>query len=180
MLLMNFTIKVFKLFLVIFIVLGVAILCLVKDANKYLSLRYNQSTSEPIGEYLILPWVLTKGNTYLVCLEKKFYIKVLQDIGLMDNNDCKSKNATLLKTIVGSPGDIVNVEEGGVLINGELLQNSIAIKNTKLGIGLHPILPKTKFILGKKDYWVHGITKNSYDSRYFGVVSENEIYGRAI
>ena len=83
-----------------------------------------------------------------------------------------------IKRIIGLPGEMVQItEEGNILINGEILEESYGREVMKSpGIAADPI------ILGEDEYFVLGDNRNaSADSRdpSVGVISGQDIVGRA-
>ena len=83
-----------------------------------------------------------------------------------------------IKRIIGLPGEMVQItEEGNILINGEILEESYGREVMKSpGIAADPI------ILGEDEYFVLGDNRNaSADSRdpSVGVSSGKDIVGRA-
>lgn len=83
-----------------------------------------------------------------------------------------------IKRIIGLPGEMVQItEEGNILINGEILEESYGREIMKSpGIAADPI------ILGEDEYFVLGDNRNaSADSRdpSVGVISGKDIVGRA-
>ena len=83
-----------------------------------------------------------------------------------------------IKRIIGLPGEMVQItEEGNILINGEILEESYGREVMKSpGIAADPI------ILGEDEYFVLGDNRNaSADSRdpSVGVMSGKDIVGRA-
>lgn len=88
-----------------------------------------------------------------------------------------AKGVYYIKRIVGLPGEMIQIKEGAVYINGKLLVDSY---------GNEPMedagLAKEEIILGKDEYFVLGDNRNSsVDSRKaeVGVVHKDEISGRA-
>ena len=142
---------------------------------------YNPSPSEAIGYYLLYSSEIEVGNIYQICLsnKKEDYINIMINLGLPKKGNCKNGNTSLLKTVVAGPGDQVNITESGVIINNKLLKlsNSIALYN---GIELHPKLPGMSFKLESNEFWLYGQGTTSYDSRYFGIVTKDEIINKAI
>ena len=83
-----------------------------------------------------------------------------------------------IKRIIGLPGEMVQItEEGDILINGEVLEESYGREVMKSpGIAADPI------VLGENEYFVLGDNRNaSADSRdpSVGVISGKDIVGRA-
>ena len=83
-----------------------------------------------------------------------------------------------IKRIIGLPGEMVQItEEGNILINGEILEESYGREVMKSpGIAADPI------ILGEDEYFVLGDNRNaSADSRdpSVGVISGKDIVSRA-
>ena len=85
-----------------------------------------------------------------------------------------------IKRIIGMPGEIIQIKDGCVYINNELLEEDIygkeAIDETKKGIADEPI------ILGEDEYFVMGDNRNhSSDSRdpSVGVLDRSQLVGRA-
>ena len=65
------------------------------------------------------------------------------------------------------------------MVKSKLINNSLAIKNYT-GIDLKPLPIGYRYKLKSGEYWLLGSGSNSYDSRYFGVVTQTEIKKRAI
>ena len=83
----------------------------------------------------------------------------------------------LIKRIIGMPGEMVQIKNGKVYINGYELQENygIAVMNDA-GLASEPIL------LGEDEYFVLGDNRNnSQDSRFSSVgnVSRSDLIGRA-
>ncbi len=85
-----------------------------------------------------------------------------------------------IKRIIGLPGDTVQIIDGYVYLNGELLEEDIygaeVIDSTKYGIAEEPV------VLGADEYFVLGDNRNhSSDSRdpSVGVLKRDQLIGRA-
>ena len=85
-----------------------------------------------------------------------------------------SKN--YIKRIVGLPGETVEVREGRVIINNVELSEPYLDPHLNIShMSLQPVLVKDHY------YFVMGDNRdNSSDSRYWGLVPEKYIYGKAL
>lgn len=102
--------------------------------------------------------------------------------------DSPQDGTLLIKRIVAVGGDLVDLEDGHLSINGELLatregvtQEHFAARVAELNLAdgggpsiRHVRVPEGK-VLAIGDH-----RGNSLDGRYFGFVSETELYGRAV
>lgn len=83
----------------------------------------------------------------------------------------------MLKYLKGLPGDEVEISGEQVSINGDYVTYGLSLAEDKLG------LPKSKFqgkkILPVNQYWFLGTSHKSFDSRYWGGVTNDQIIGRA-
>jgi len=94
---------------------------------------------------------------------------------------------TLIKRVVGLPGETVTLQEGGVYINGELLEEDYLLAGEFTDLDLcYVIQPeKTPYLsqpvtIPPDSYLVLGDNRSgSYDSRCWGVVPADKILGRA-
>lgn len=79
----------------------------------------------------------------------------------------------LIKRVVGLPGETVEIKDGGVYINGELLDESFTNEHTQPGRhGQVTVPPLHVFVLGDN-------RDRSNDSRSFGPVPIENVIGRA-
>jgi conjugative transfer signal peptidase TraF len=95
--------------------------------------------------------------------------------------DCSCGGMSMLKMIVGVPGDHISVKGDGIEINQVPLagsaprSRSISLPDTEL-----PYL-RGEFVLRPGEYWVYGSgarstdSARSFDSRYFGAITITQI-----
>lgn len=153
----------------------------------------NVSISEPLGYYLLLPEVaIRKDDLVLMCV-KDSYKHVFNELGLggdksPDESPNSSRNVAgqcsnglpyLLKRVVATRGDRVEVAKSGIKINGILYPNSQQF-NEGRGVKLHPLNLGYSHILTENEYFMLGNSPHSVDSRYFGIVKASDIKGRVI
>jgi signal peptidase I len=78
----------------------------------------------------------------------------------------------LIKRVIGLPGDTIEIKGGAVLVNGVMLEEPY-LNQATLGNMPAQIVPEAHvFVLGDN-------RGSSNDSRYFGMVSYEDIIGRA-
>jgi len=106
-------------------------------------------------------------------------INILHQFGLPYTADGDCHLPSLLKKIAAKNGDTVEIGDKGIMINSHLQPNTMAIKHYKT-IWLNPLPAGTRYKLGKSDYFLLGQGNNSYDSRYFGVVTTADLQYKAI
>lgn len=144
------------------------------------SIYNNVSKSEPVGYYFAYPWYQYKVNDLvLVCINDKKYLQVLRRLNLpYVSDECENKVPYLLKRIVAVGGDSVKIIDAGVEINNKLYPNSKGILKHK-DVNLLP-QAFNMIKLKKNQFFLLGETPTSYDSRYFGVVTESQIYKKVL
>lgn len=102
---------------------------------------------------------------------KRFDIVILMPYG-------RDVDEYFIKRVIGLPGETIQIIDGQIYINGEVLNENYGNEVIKkVGIAAEPIT------LGKDEYFVMGDNRNhSDDSRadYIGPIKRNLIIGRAI
>lgn len=85
----------------------------------------------------------------------------------------KAGEPPLIKRVIGLPGDLVEIRDGGVYLNGALLDEPYLDGTTPGYLAPQRVPEDHVFVLGDN-------RPNSNDSRYFGMVSYDQIRGRAL
>lgn len=98
-------------------------------------------------------------------------------------NDGPNEGSTLIKRVIGVPGDnLVGLESGEVYINGEeIIEPYLSQNTTGQGEGLPSTTNEFNITLGDDEYWVMGDNRSwSLDSRTYGPIQGESIRGRVI
>lgn len=86
-------------------------------------------------------------------------------------------NVYYIKRVIGLPGETIQIQDGAIYVNGEILQESYGREVMKsAGLAADPVM------LGEDEYFVLGDNRNdSTDSREpnVGAIHRDEIIGRA-
>lgn len=85
-----------------------------------------------------------------------------------------------VKRVVGLPGDVIDIQEGQVYRNGELLDESAYLDKgvTSEPLGANPI--SFPYIVPEEHYFLMGDNRFvSQDCRYLGAIPREDIYGKA-
>lgn len=85
------------------------------------------------------------------------------------------KSKSYIKRVIGLPGDVVEIDNGSVIVNGQTLQESYVPEEYRDRQSLSPttVPPDGYFVLGDH-------RSSSNDSRAWGTVDRKYIYGKAV
>jgi len=132
-------------------------------------------TNIPIRAYIIEPFLVSGGAmnpTYAngdYLLINKFSDK-FNRYDIIVFRDPREQNQFLIKRIIGLPNEKVEIKNGGVFINGKVLNEEYITKKTD---------SDTSITLGNNQYFVLGDNRGkSLDSKYFGPISIDDIQGK--
>ena len=90
---------------------------------------------------------------------------------LFPDSNPKNRKRDFVKRVVGLPGETVEIRQGAVYINGEVLEDQYV-----KALGTRDVAPKH---LKEKEYYVLGDNRGgSDDSRSWGAVPEKNILGK--
>ncbi|AYZ74508.1 signal peptidase I [Fusobacterium necrophorum] len=130
----------------------------------------NNSPSVPVGFYL-------KKEQDIYFKDNIVFFKVPDNVGrfLKELNLIKEENKYILKKIGGVEGDHIVIKDKKLYINDVFIYE--VIEHTFHKIPLNPI-ENLDYILKEDEYFLIGDLKESYDSRYFGVVKKEQIEGK--
>ena len=89
----------------------------------WVGLRINASPSLPVGLYIISS--KPEANLAEFCPAEPFASLAISR-GYRDRGACRDGATPLLKPVVARPGDVVEVSEQGIAVNGRLVPNTVA------------------------------------------------------
>ena len=139
---------------------------------------YNETNSLPIGYYIVDKDISTidKGDIIRICPgEDNQAIQLGIERGyLTRTNQSNCFIVSLLKVVEAKEGDFIECRDNDVLINNKSYKKQLRDnKNRELSSC------NLKRKLNKDEFFVMTEKHNSFDSRYFGVVTKNEIMSKA-
>jgi conjugative transfer signal peptidase TraF len=138
-------------------------------------LRWNASPSMPRGLYLLVPFPPLPGEMVMACPPPKMACLGLLRHYTAGGGPCACRSALVLKYLAGAPGDHVTVDREGVRVNSIPLPDSAPRSQDSEG---RPVAGMTgDFLLAPQQFWLAGLDARSWDSRYFGPVSDRSIRG---
>lgn len=84
------------------------------------------------------------------------------------------ENRKFIKRVIGLPGEIIEIKDGSIFINNELLQEEYLDDNVNIEPTIQALTLKSDEV-----YVVGDNRLDSYDSRFFGPLPVNHIVGKA-
>lgn len=134
-----------------------------------------------IGDHILV-------NKFVYGTKLPFTDRIIIPFGKPERNDIivfkfpEDEKKDFIKRVVGLPGDLIEIRNKSVYINGKLLEESYAAHNDPI---VYPagIQPRDNFgpvVVPADSYFVMGDNRDfSLDSRYWGFVKLNKIKGKA-
>ena len=137
--------------------------------------RVNMTRSEPVGLYRLVPEAPTRGDLAAFCLSpENAYTALSAERNYLGTSSlCPSGQKPLLKEVAGLAGDSVTVHSSLIQVNDTLFtltsrtrdsQERELPRNLRSGV-----IPEGKALLLSTHH------KNSFDSRYFGLVDASTL-----
>lgn len=110
----------------------------------------------------------TLSDNDIVLLSKLSSIDRFDIIVLKENDN----NATIIKRVIGMPGDKIKIRNNKIYINNKIIEDEYAYGETS---------DYDEITLGDDEYFVLGDNRLiSKDSRYFGAIKKSDIKGKAV
>ena len=141
----------------------------------FVGVRFNSSPSLPVGMYVTT--ADEHANLVEFCpAEPSASLSITR--GYRDPGNCPDGAAPLLKPVVASAGDVVELSARGVSVNGTLLANTAPLSKDSKG-RLLGAWPFGRYCVTPGSVWVASSHHpHSFDSRYFGPISTAAIRHR--
>jgi conjugative transfer signal peptidase TraF len=135
----------------------------------------NTTASFPLGLYRIVDEPITKGTYVSFCPPQESVFDMAVDRQYINQGNCPSGYGLLLKRVFAQSGDTVSIDQAGIKINGERLPKSAQLNADADGQKL-PQYRLNKKVLNDSEYLLlSDLNPNSFDARYFGVISRAQI-----
>ena len=131
------------------------------------NLRFNFTSSLPVGVYRRLTGTPIKGDLVISCLPAGAADFALSR-GYVWRGVCPSGAAPVGKAVLAVAGDTVEETREGLLLNGHPVPNSRVVSRDSRGRPI-PHYPFGRHILGPGQVWLFSpFHRMSFDGRYFG------------
>lgn len=128
----------------------------------------NVTASMPIGLYRFVRTEINVKDDVLLCPPEKAGSFAVSRKYLLKGS-CPGGSVPLLKQVAAIPGDVVEVDEEGIYVNGILLPKTKPLKTDSFGREM-PKLDLKKKLQKNECLVVSHNDEKGYDSRYFGIV----------
>jgi len=133
----------------------------------------NSTTSMPVGIYYRTDHKCCSKDD-IVLIDTRKLMQTSEECRQGVINGYISEEYNLLKRIVGVKGDIVILNNLGITINNSLLRNSKPLTHDSQNRTVMHNNLENRMLLDR-EYIVKGDSSKSFDSRYFGIVKQDEI-----
>lgn len=138
-------------------------------------LRINLTPSMPLGIWRETK-ELEKGSFIAFCLPKDNLLSsMIETREYLPRGRCSDGFAPLLKQVVATSGDKIEISKDAVSVNGKTFYHSATLSTDSKGRPMQYIL-RGRYIVSDNEYWVLATDHpRSLDSRYFGGIPKSSI-----
>lgn len=142
-------------------------------------LRINWTRSAPVGLYATsLETPASSADLVVVCLQGTLAARG-RARGYLTAGSCPNGISPILKQVVATVGDEVELKADGLTVNGQAIDHSQRLVEDSLGRPLE-LFPLGRSVVQEGQVWVLGVHRErSWDSRYFGPIPVSSIVGVA-
>ena len=136
--------------------------------------RFTLTPSLPVGFYVRTPTVAERGHLVTFCPPEEVAAYALER-GYLHAGNCPGGTEPMGKYVLATPGDTVEVQPGGLAVNGRPVHASALFWRDRLGREL-PHVPFGTHVVGADSLFLFSPHHaRSFDSRYFGPVSRRRV-----
>lgn len=127
-----------------------------------------------------------QNNDNLITEMVSYYFRAPKRYEIVTLHPYEKNEKSFIKRIVGLPGETVQIVDGLLTINGEVMEDDIYGAEMMYGSGYDAngnrnLLTSQKWVLRENEFFVLGDNRNhSNDSRYIGPIQRKDIYGHAV
>jgi signal peptidase I len=140
-----------------------------------LFIRHFVAEARYIPSGAMLPTLQINDRLFVNKLIYRFSTPERGDIVVFNpTQELKAQNFhdTFIKRIIGLPGEVIEVKDGKVFVNGQVLKETYTLDRTNYSKTFTPVPPNSYLVLGDN-------RNNSYDSHYWGFLPRENIIGKA-
>jgi conjugative transfer signal peptidase TraF len=142
-------------------------------AAKWIGLRFNDSSSMPMGLYLRTS--SDSNSTLVIFCPAEPFAELAVERGYRSRGNCEDGAEPLAKPIAARSGDTVELSARGIVVNGGLLPNTAPLVKDSTGRPLSH-WPFGRYVVAPGTVWVASShSPRSFDSRYFGPVETSQV-----
>ncbi|MEO6823863.1 MAG: conjugative transfer signal peptidase TraF [Nitrosospira sp.] len=139
--------------------------------------RINITRSIPLGLYWLTDTPVAKGKYVIFCPPVSPLFDEAKERRYISAGFCPGDHGFMMKRILATAGDRVEMTREGMHINGKLLPASMPLEADKAGRTM-PRYPLDTYTLGKSELLLmSNVSGKSFDSRYFGPVDASHVKG---
>jgi conjugative transfer signal peptidase TraF len=148
--------------------------------------KLNLTASMPVGIYLVHPTkTFRRGSIVVACPPadaqrigfQNGYLAPAR--GILPSSRCDAGSAPLLKYAIALGGDVVQLNDRGLEVDGQVIDAHKIARVDRNGRALTSI-PNGAYHLEAGDVWLYSPAAYSWDSRYFGPAKVRDVLGTAV
>ncbi|MEP6604606.1 MAG: conjugative transfer signal peptidase TraF [Nitrosospira sp.] len=139
--------------------------------------RFNSTRSIPVGLYWLTDEAVTKDAYVIFCPPVSKLFDEARKRGYISAGFCPGDYGFMMKRVLASANDRIEITGEGVRINGVPVPESGSLKADAAGRSM-PLYPSGTYILAKSELLLMSDRSGtSFDGRYFGPVESSQIKG---
>ncbi len=145
------------------------------EAAIIYGIRINTTTSYPVGIYLLTNAPIEKGSLVIFCPENNRAFRQARERGYIGAGFCPDGYGYMIKKLLATKNDKVEISTLGVFVNGELLPNSKPMATDSEGQFLPHLEYNIAALADNSVLLMSDYNPKSFDARYFGVIDKANI-----